>query len=55
MDFIERFFNISPDGTSGAAEILCIMAICTVGLVISCRDRIDRLIRSYNPKGECDS
>ena len=55
MDFIERLFDISPDGTSGAAEILLIMAICAVGLVISCRHRIARLIRNYNPKGECES
>jgi len=55
MDFIERFFNVSPDGTSGAAEILCVMAISAIGLVISCRHRIARLIRNYNPKGECES
>jgi hypothetical protein len=46
MDFIERFLNISPDGASGATEILCIMAICTIGLAISYAHRIVRLTRS---------
>jgi len=55
MEFIERFFNVSPDGSSGAAEILCVMAIFAVGLVISCRHRIACLLRDYNPKGECES
>ena len=34
MDFIERFLNISPDGASGATEVLCIMAICTIGAMV---------------------
>jgi len=55
MNFIERFLNISPDGTSGAAEILCIMAICMVGLAISCRHRIACLIQNYNSKRGCGS
>jgi hypothetical protein len=55
MDFIERFLNIRPDGSSGAAEILCIMAICTVGLAISCRHLIARLIHNYNSKVACES
>ena len=45
MDFIERFLNISPDGASGATEVLCIMAICTIGVAISYAHRIVRLTR----------
>jgi hypothetical protein len=27
MDFIERWFGISPDGGNGAVEILCLAAV----------------------------
>jgi hypothetical protein len=46
MDFIERFFNISPDGGSGATETLWTMAICTIVLAINLRHRIAWLIHN---------
>lgn len=30
MDFIERIFHISPDGGSGATELLILMALVLV-------------------------
>ena len=30
MDFIEKWFEVSPDGGSGATELLWIIALATV-------------------------
>jgi hypothetical protein len=28
MDFIERWFHLSPDNGSGTTEAMCVMALC---------------------------
>ena len=35
MDFIERLFGISPDGGSGATEVLLILAILLISLGVA--------------------
>jgi hypothetical protein len=38
MDFIERFFGISPDGGSGSLEAMLItLPLVIVGLVVAAR------------------
>jgi len=45
MDFIERIFHVSPDGGSGATELLYLIAIYAVGLGIIFRRRAVRIIQ----------
>jgi hypothetical protein len=35
MDFIERLFGISPDGGSGATEILWLLAFAAAALFVA--------------------
>jgi hypothetical protein len=35
MDFIERFFGISPDGGNGTFEVLCIVVFVAGALVLT--------------------
>jgi hypothetical protein len=45
MDFFERFFEISPDGGSGATEASYIVAVVVIVLGIACRRRLSGLVR----------
>jgi hypothetical protein len=45
MDFIERVFNISPDGGSGSAEVAYLVAICVVVWVWAYREPIRRALQ----------
>ena len=52
MDFIERWFDVSPDGGDGTFEVLCIAAVCVGILVLACSRRVlefCRRIRSSTP------
>lgn len=40
MDFIERWFGVSPDGGDGSLELFWILAIAVVVLAIVFRRRI---------------
>lgn len=40
MDFVERWFDISPDGGNGTFEVLCILVAIVGVLAILCRDRL---------------
>lgn len=40
MDFIERWFGVSPDGGSGLTEVLWIVAIVVAVIAIAYRGRI---------------
>jgi hypothetical protein len=44
VDFIERWFGVSPDGGSGSLEMLYIAAIALVVGVILFRSRIKEFI-----------
>ncbi len=44
MDFIERWFGVSPDGGSGSLEMLYIVAVAMVVGVIIFRPRIKEFI-----------
>jgi len=44
VDFIERWFGVSPDGGSGSLEMLYIVALAVVVGVIVFRSRIKELI-----------
>jgi hypothetical protein len=47
MDFIERWFGISPDGGDGWLEALYLSAIVAVLVAIVFRTRIHGLIRRH--------
>jgi hypothetical protein len=47
MDFIERWFGISPDGGDGSLEALYLLAIVVVLAAIVFRVRIYGLIRRH--------
>jgi len=40
MDFLERFFDISPDGGSGTTEILCVAVVLAVIAMVLFRNRL---------------
>ena len=44
MDFIERWFGISPDGGSGSLEVLYFIALALVIVAVVFRSRIIELI-----------
>jgi hypothetical protein len=48
MDFIERWFGISPDGGDGSLEALYLFAALAVAAVIVFRARIRELIRRHH-------
>ena len=45
MDFIEQWFGISPDGGSGATELLFIVVAVLVLLMFLARRRMSRVSR----------
>jgi hypothetical protein len=45
MDFIERWFGISPDGGDGTTEALYVLAVIAVLVVAFARPLIRRLAR----------
>jgi hypothetical protein len=45
MDFIEKWFGVSPDGGDGSLEIVYIIALAVVISVFLFRSRIRNLIR----------
>jgi hypothetical protein len=44
MDFIERWFGLSPDGGDGSTELLYIVAIALVLALVFGRRRIAKLL-----------
>jgi hypothetical protein len=47
MDFIERWFGISPDGGDGSLETLIVCAALTVVAAVVFRARIVRELRKW--------
>ena len=48
MDFIERWFHISPDGGSGLSEVLILAVIVAITLiVVSVRNYFPKNFRGY--------
>ncbi len=45
MDFIERWFGISPDGGDGSTELLYIVVIAAVLALVAGRHRIAKALR----------
>jgi len=48
MDFIERWFGISPDGGDGSLEALYLLALAIVITAVVFRGRLRRLIRRHD-------
>jgi hypothetical protein len=46
MDFIERFFQWSPDGGSGAVETIFVISVAGILLVAAFRKTLVRLWRA---------
>jgi len=45
MDFIERWFHVSPDGGNGMTELTVLIAIVGLAAVIYCRRQVAELTR----------
>ena len=44
MDFIERWFHVSPDGGNGSLEVLYIVAILAVIAMVLCRRQLGNVV-----------
>jgi hypothetical protein len=49
MDWIERWFGISPDGGDGSTEMLYLVAAVAVIALIFARPILMRLARRWHP------
>jgi hypothetical protein len=47
MDFIERWFGLSPDGGDGALEALWIAAAALAIVVVACHRRVLKIGRRW--------
>jgi hypothetical protein len=45
MDFIERWFGVSPDGGDGSLEALYILVVAAIAAAIVCREPLRRMLR----------
>ena len=55
MDFIERWFHVSPDGGNGSLEMLYIVAILAVIAMVLCRRRLGNVVaRMASSRGKHD-
>ena len=48
MDFIERWFGLSPDGGSGATEASILLALCVLVVALVWRQQRRRMSRLKN-------
>ena len=49
MDFIERWFHVSPDGGNGSLEVLYIVAVLAVIAMVLFRRRLGDLVARVAP------
>ena len=49
MDFIERWFGISPDGGDGTLELVFVLALVSVVLIVVFRRRLRSLMARWLP------
>jgi hypothetical protein len=45
MDFLERWFHISPDNGNGSTEAMYLVAIIVLLVAISCRRQVASFVR----------
>jgi hypothetical protein len=45
MDFIERWFGVSPDGGDGSLEVLYILVVAAIAAAIVYREPLKRILR----------
>ena len=45
MDFIERWFHVSPDGGNGMTELALLIAISLLVTIIVCRRQLAGFVR----------
>jgi len=50
MDFIERWFHVSPDGGNGTLEWLYLAAAIVAAVVFIFRRRLTRFARRLTPR-----
>jgi MYXO-CTERM domain-containing protein len=50
MDFIERWFGVSPDGGDGSLEALWLAAIAVAVVALICRRRIITWFATRKPR-----
>ncbi len=48
MDFIERWFGLSPDGGNGATEASILLALCVLVVALVWRQQRRRMSRLKN-------
>ncbi|HXT38361.1 MAG TPA: hypothetical protein VN837_22515 [Chloroflexota bacterium] len=49
MDFIERWFHVSPDGGNGSLEVLYVVAILAVIAMVLCRRHLGNVVARVAP------
>ena len=47
MDFIERWFGVSPDGGDGSLELLYVIVIAAIAAAIVYREPLLRVLRRH--------
>jgi hypothetical protein len=52
MDFIERWLGVSPDGGSGAFEILFVVCLAATALALAYRRRVWAVARRWVAPGD---
>ena len=45
MDFIERWFHVSPDNGSGSTEVMYLAAVIVLLVAITCRHQLASFVR----------
>lgn len=45
MDFIERWFHVSPDNGNGSTEAMYLVAIAVLIVAITCRRQVASFVR----------
>jgi hypothetical protein len=52
MDFIERWFGISPDGGDGSLEVVFVLALVSVVLIFLFRRRLRGLLTRWMTRSD---
>jgi hypothetical protein len=52
MDFIERWFGVSPDGGDGSLEVVFVLAVVSVVLIFFFRRRLRGLLTRWTTRSD---
>ena len=52
MDFIERWFGVSPDGGDGSLEVIFLLAVVSVVLIVLFRRRLGAALARWTTRSD---